>query len=88
LCAGAKKPRIRDKPVGCLACFDDGRGGKEVVFTGLLDVLVVGVGLARTGVEQRPFGNGCGTTISKSLRKRIAYKANRYVIRLVYEKKN
>jgi len=67
LCDGVKNPRMRDKPDG-FDSFDAGGDGKEDDSDGLLDVLLAGVGHARTGVEHRWFGNGGGVPVSVSLR--------------------
>ena len=70
-CDGVKNPRMRDKPDG-FDCLDSGGGDDKGEDSdgsdGLLDVLLAGVGQARTGVEHRLFGNGGGTADNDSLR--------------------
>lgn len=66
---GVKNPRMRDKPDGFDSFDSDGNGKEDDdEADGLLDVLLAGVGHARTGAEQRWFGNGGGVSFSGSLR--------------------
>ena len=58
-CDGVKKPKMRDKPDG-FDCFDAGGDGGADDSDGLLDVLLAGVGHARTGVGQRWLEHGSG----------------------------
>lgn len=65
---------MRDKPDG-FDCFDDGDGdwdcdceeGVSDLSECLLDVLVAGVGQARTGVAHRWLGNGGDVLVNDSL---------------------